>query len=1073
MVLLAGAAVAQAQTLNVTVTSDPTGSGNCLSGGQCSLRQAVVAASSGDTIQLTNGTYSLTQGANIDISKSLTLQGTGVGTTTIDGSQNRSQAQFQPYVRILRVDGTSTAVTIQDLTFTKGFDEADENFQNCSPCSTFNANGGGDLFNSGGTVTVNRVAFTNNFSSGTPLGGAVSNGSGTLNMTDVSFTQDAGGIGGALFTRSGTVTGNGVTFEGDEATGGDGGAAYLSGGAVSLTNTTVVGSPGLDSTGAIANDGATLTLKNDTLSDNGSNIRTLSGTTRVENTILATGSSGGVACDVSGHPDNNGQTTNPITTDLGNNLAQDGTCGLSASESAKDPKLASIADNGGRTRTEALLFGSPAIDAANGADCPAADQRGITRPQASGCDIGAFEAQLMGSPSVTTGGADHLQGSQADLHANVNFAGEAGGLRFNWGTSAVSLPNSTSDVGQGHPSQPTDKSVTLGGLNPGTTYYYQAVATNASGSATGAVQSFVAKGPPLVSNVGVQSVTDTTAKVSVSIDPQDSDTSYVIDYGPDAAYGQHTGSIDIGSTPGAQNLTATVTGLTPGTTYHFDVVASNQLGTGDGGDQTLTTDQQIQGNPGTPVTVTDSGNTFSPCPAQPTIDWGDGSQADQGTVKCTPGQFGSTDYQVSDTHTYSSLGHYHIQISYSDLERTTDEYAQIATPNPPPANTAAPAITGSPQPGKSLTCTNGSWSNNPTGFAYRWNRDGVTIAGATNASYPVAGADVGHLLSCTVTASNATGSSAKTSTETRATDAPAAGTGKPNIETSKKAAFSGSVNPKGLLTTTYFQYGLDARYRAAGAVTYTQSTPPQQVGPDFSNHVISASASGLVPNALYHVRMVATNSAGTTYGSDQTFKTAKDPAPGPPILGKTENVAPIGKVFLLEHGKLVPLTQGTQVPLGTEIDALGGSIVLTAAATSQRGKTYSGTFGGAVFRITQAKSGLEKALTTLSLVEGAFKGAPTYASCKKAAGDGGPVAQAALSRRVLQTLRARDNRGRFSSRGRFSAATVRGTQWDTSDRCDGTLTVVHRGAVSVRDFVRRRSVIVRAGHRYLARSSRH
>ena len=60
--------------------------------------------------------------------------------------------------------------------------------------------------------------------------------------------------------------------------------------------------------------------------------------------------------------------------------------------------------------------------------------------------------------------------------------------------------------------------------------------------------------------------------------------------------------------------------------------------------------------------------------------------------------------------------------------------------------------------------------------------------------------------------------------------------------------------------------------------------------------------------------------------------------------------------------------------------------------------------------------------------------------------------------------------GRFRTRGRFAAATVRGTIWLTEDRCDRTLVRVRRGVVSVRDRVRGRSVTVRAGKRYLARA---
>jgi hypothetical protein len=47
---------------------------------------------------------------------------------------------------------------------------------------------------------------------------------------------------------------------------------------------------------------------------------------------------------------------------------------------------------------------------------------------------------------------------------------------------------------------------------------------------------------------------------------------------------------------------------------------------------------------------------------------------------------------------------------------------------------------------------------------------------------------------------------------------------------------------------------------------------------------------------------------------------------------------------------------------------------------------------------------------------------------------------------------------------------VRGTDWGVRDRCDGTLTVVRKGVVDVRDFVLHKNVIVRAGQTYLARA---
>jgi hypothetical protein len=294
---------------------------------------------------------------------------------------------------------------------------------------------------------------------------------------------------------------------------------------------------------------------------------------------------------------------------------------------------------------------------------------------------------------------------------------------------------------------------------------------------------------------------------------------------------------------------------------------------------------------------------------------------------------------------------------------------------------------------------------------------------------------------------------------------PAAVAGPPTATSSTAASFSGSVNPNGQATTVVFQYGIDSRYRPGGgtAVIYDQSTPPQSLPADSTPHAVSASVPGLVPNALYHVRLVATNASGTTVGADQTFTTPAGPAPPPPVLGRTVNAKPIsGQVFILVGTKLVPLTEAQQIPSGATLDARAGSLQLTAAGTKGH-KRETGVFGGAVFKLTQARTGL----TNLALAEGAFTGAPTFATCK--AHKAGEASVAAS--KTLQLLHA-SAKGKFRTSGRYSAATVRGTKWTIADRCDGTLTrdIVH--SVVVTDFVRHKTIVLHAGQSYLARAQR-
>jgi hypothetical protein len=236
------------------------------------------------------------------------------------------------------------------------------------------------------------------------------------------------------------------------------------------------------------------------------------------------------------------------------------------------------------------------------------------------------------------------------------------------------------------------------------------------------------------------------------------------------------------------------------------------------------------------------------------------------------------------------------------------------------------------------------------------------------------------------------------------------------------------------------------------------------------------------------VTMTATKFAGAyndAYLDNISLSLAASPAGGelpPPVIGKAVDVSLVsGKVSVrLPHAGgggaggstgpgFVPLTEARQLPVGAQVDARSGTIQLVTAS-SRAGKTQIGTFGGAVFGLAQSTKGPQKGLTTLSLLEGAFPGAPSYAKCRaRPAGDITSGTPAAVGGRVLQLLHASAS-GRFRTRGRYSAATVRGTAWDTADRCDGTLTHVRRGTVVVSDFVRHKNVAVHAGHSYLARA---
>jgi hypothetical protein len=156
----------------------------------------------------------------------------------------------------------------------------------------------------------------------------------------------------------------------------------------------------------------------------------------------------------------------------------------------------------------------------------------------------------------------------------------------------------------------------------------------------------------------------------------------------------------------------------------------------------------------------------------------------------------------------------------------------------------------------------------------------------------------------------------------------------------------------------------------------------------------------------------------------------------------------------------VPLSQVREIPVGSFLDTRRGVVRLTSAR-NVAGRTQSGNFGRGLFQVLQSRRRSARGLTDLVLKGSSFR------SCRR----GGRGKAGSAQSRIIRRLRS-NARGRFRTRGRHSAATVRGTVWETTDRCDGTLTRVTRGRVAVRDFRRRRTVVVRAGKSYLARARR-
>jgi predicted outer membrane repeat protein len=300
--------------------------------------------------------------------------------------------------------------------------------------------GGGMLNVNNSNPKLKNATFGGN--SADDVGGGLYNNASSPELTDVTFrgnSADVGGGGGMYNLEGSNPTLTKVTFD-MNSTNSWGGGMFNKNGSPSLTNVTFSSNRTINSTnswgGGMFNENSSPSLTNVTFSGNeaadgggiysyNNNNNNNNSQLTLTNTIIANSLRGGDCVNPS-------TTLDPAST---NNLIEDpsSACGLKNGENGNiigvDPKLGPLANNGGVTQTHALLAGSPAINAGNDDNCPTIDQRGVTRPQGSHCDIGSYEFT---SPiTITINGV--LQGTVIPKNnaGSFSFPQDAGPVQVN------------------------------------------------------------------------------------------------------------------------------------------------------------------------------------------------------------------------------------------------------------------------------------------------------------------------------------------------------------------------------------------------------------------------------------------------------------------------------------------------------------------------------------------------------------------------------------------------------------------------------------------------------------------
>jgi len=346
----------------------------------------------------------------------LTIQGPGANLLTVT---RNAAAAFTIFIV------TGDVVTINDLTISNG--DAGVLF----PV-------GGGLYNGGGVLTINRCHITGNTAN---RGGGVFNEAGDTYINDSTISNNsAASEGGGVYNFASegdssitltncTISGNSVTGSGGPATAG-GVAIYAEDGGnatVNLVNCTITNNTAASS----ANAGGIFSGVED--GDSEANINLI-------NTILA-GNGNAQALTANGG----------LITSQGNNLDGDGTTGFTNGVNGDivgtvgtpiNPLLAVLGNYGGTTPTHALLPGSPAINAGTSTGAPAADQRGIARPQLTLFDIGAFESQGFTLAIASGNNQSAVVNSAFSLPLSVTVTANDAGVPVDGGIVTFTPPGS-------------------------------------------------------------------------------------------------------------------------------------------------------------------------------------------------------------------------------------------------------------------------------------------------------------------------------------------------------------------------------------------------------------------------------------------------------------------------------------------------------------------------------------------------------------------------------------------------------------------------------------------------------
>ena len=372
----------------------------------------------------------------------------------------------------------------------------------------------------------------------------------------------------------------------------------------------------------------------------------------------------------------------------------------------------------------------------------------------------------------------------------------------------------------------------------------------------------------------------TSATATGNVNPNGQATNWYVEYGTGTSYGSKTTTRSAGSGTANVAVSATATGLQPGTAYHYRVVATSASGTSRGADGIFTTlmAPSVVTGQATDVTTTSAtlGGTVDPNgrPTTWSFEYGTSTSYGSKTAEKTAGS-GTNALSVSAAVAALTAGRvYHYRLVATSDAGTTRGGDRTFTTTGPPAPVTGPATSIAP------TSARLNGTVNPSGQSTTWTFEYGTTASygsktsagsAGSGARPVAASRSLTRLRVATTyhyrlvATNASGTRFGADRTFHTSFPPGVSTGVAQGVAPTSATATGSVDPGGRATRWYFEYGTSTRYG--------KRTPARSAGSGSGARTVTAFLSGLQSATTYHDRLVASSDAGTSRGADVSFTT--------------------------------------------------------------------------------------------------------------------------------------------------------------------------------------------------------